>query len=306
MPRFFGSSSVDKVNLSTAIVAKLTQARITAPVNQKLMLELTNAKLYGDLKILIKSLGESILKSNHDTTLPADEFIAKKNQFTRLVDTLAAEQAQLGEKLRLISFGMQLLQYYTLLCNDYFRSDFNFEEFAAFLAANKQLGDTSKNPFVVEYQLIKIYNELSTAVESATSKIAPMNAQEKINLIKTQLALLENTVRNFNESAPDNGFAAYLIFVTHYIYAKISELDYVLHESSLTTDEKLRLGDVQKAHLDLAKAHLSKIEELTAFHADYNRPLRGIEYSFGQDLLYKLPINNLDTVKEHLTALTQP
>ena len=296
-----------KPNISTInplLVKKLTHIRLSGYNNAQINREILESD-YNDLKALIRELGENILKANVKKTGERNDFMEIRAKFVKMTDVFINH----SNVYTITTYAAQLLQYYTIVCNKNFHSEQDFPSFDRFLFNNKRtLGDASINAFIVEYKLIKIYNDLSTLVDAISGTIAPIeNSEQKSAFLKEHLQLLHETVSNFKCNAPDNVFSHYLNFVSNYATAKALELDYRMLEMKLaksTPEDEQELSVKQQIYLDNAKESLDEIEKLPLFFEERNSPhVKGMEFSFGQDVFSKLPVRNIGEIIEHVSAL---
>lgn len=212
-----------------------------------------------------------------------------------------------NSKLAAISFAAQLLQYYTLVCHEDFEPNNSLIDFDAFLTANNQwLGDVSANLFIVEYKLVKIYNDMVTYTDAKLGKIAPIkDVDQKTGLLLDHLGKIKKQVEGWEDLAPDNAFLIYLNFFINYTYAQALECQFKIHEKKLPLDEKLSLSTIQRdVFLTACKNALTRMNVVTEFSNAYQREFPvGAEFSLGQGVLHNMPEADLDKAKEHISSL---
>ncbi|EHL29653.1 hypothetical protein [Legionella drancourtii] len=296
--------SINKgVGLSQAanseIIRKLTALRITgykdALINQEI-----NEDDEAALNKLTLHLGEKILKVNLIGADGTDAYKAARSQFKRIIEQLSKT------KLSLIVFAAQLLQFYTIICAEQFKPEGDYQEFQQLLAnGSNKFGAVNTNLFIIEYQLIKIYND-SVALEDANANADALakEALAHLNLIETQLPRLKESLDQLVIAEPDNVFLHYLLFLHSYTSAKLLELHYILEEKNLSTEEILALSGRQEIYLKAAKDALDTIEQLKQFFKAYKKNYaKGLEFALGQDLLHNLPEHDFHEIRNHLLSL---
>ena len=250
----------------------------------------------GDLptiRALATKLGEKVLEANNQDSLTYNE--ARIN-FSRALKALPE-----NNKFIIGSYTAQLLQYYTIVSAEEFVADQSILAFNEFLIANRAtFGDIYKNLFIAEYKLIKIYNTLCDLVDAKHGTLAPFNEQKELmELIPKELATLRVQINQWLLDAPDNAFIHYLSFSHYYSCAKAHELSFLHNEKLLTEDEKLDAVQNQDLLFKLAEEELAIIESLQTSE----RTFLGAEFSLGQDLLSKMPVSDLESVKTHIAEL---
>lgn len=286
------------------VIKKITAIRVSG-YKISLMNQL-DERDYKVILTLIKELGEKILKVNLINAKGTDTFNEARAKFIDLVNNLP----QIN-RFEVVSYAAQLLQYYTILCDDNFISNSNFSNFNQFLSNNEQkFGTTHNNLFIAEYILILIYNELAlSALSHAEVDEGIKSSDGKMRLgslrLKSQkLIELNELIKEWTTDAPNNVFVLYLSFIYHYTSARLLEFQYEMQEEKLTEEGQLKLSGAQESHFNLAKEALESIETVIQF--DKERGIThsgGLEYSFGQALLNKLPETNMDEMKKHLLSL---
>ena len=290
-------SKTDTPLTTDALITKLTQIRKS---NYKITLvnEITEADL-PKVQELILQLGNKILKAN----IPQQKKLADAQMhLNEVIDSLCKN----GSKFGVVSFAAQLLQYYTVITDKDFSSDASFQEFHQFVNDNvDKFGTVSKNLLITEYYLIKAYNHLCIYADSATGKIAPIqNMANKTDLILEQLNLIKTQIDEWMIAAPCNTFVCYLNFSLHYSCAKAFELYYHLEAKTLSGEDQYRLAMIQGNFLTTALENLNKIDEIKTGAQDRNISfLGGSEYSLGQNVLVKMPIEDIDLLKSHVSGL---
>ena len=302
----FSLSRAAKMNITENpdVIKKITAIRVSgykiSLINQ------LDEQDYKVILILIKELGEKILKVNLINGEGTDTFNEARAKFIDIVNKLP----QIN-RFEVVSYAAQLLQYYTILCDDNFIPHSNFSNFNQLLSNNEQrFGTTKNNLFIAEYILILIYNELAlSALSHAEVDEGIKSSDGKMRLgslrLKSQkLIELNELITEWTTDAPNNVFVLYLSFIYHYTSARLLEFQYEMQEEKLTEEGQLKLSEAQESHFNLAKEALETIETVIQF--DKERGIihsSGLEYSFGQALLSKLPETNMDEMKKHLLSL---
>lgn len=303
---FTPASKIQPTNTDFEIIKKLTSIRIDGYKHHKMSQAIKKTDI-DEIKVLVKKLGDNILIANILGSGGVDKYTTARTKFHHMLDNFIVQ----GNKFDITIYAAQLLQYYTVISDDGFTSEFSSQEFEQFLDENCQekFGDTRKNAFVVEYKLIKIYNDLTTLTDATTGKIAHIvDSDEKTMVLVNQLIELQTIVSDYLNQAPDNVFPQYLSFVINYTTAKLLELNYRIQDAAiekLTPEEGLQLSDIQQMYLASAKQALKEIEKLPGYFEEHNMThVKGTEYSLGQEILHNFPITNLEKATDHLLSLT--
>ncbi len=245
------------------------------------------------IKNMVLELGNNILKEQINST----GFHEAKKEFTNVISELSASKSRFS----FIYYAAQLLQYYTVICDKTSVVDMNGSVFNKFLQDNTgKFGDTSKNPLIAEYQLIKYYNELAK-VQDTPEKIS----LSQVSHISEQLNRLTSQVQNWLEDAPDNIFVNYLEFVAFYTCAKALEIQFSKNKSTASEDVLNLLSGSQQGLLQRSQKALSSVDKIVSKYAKEEDNPHGLEFSFGQMVFNKLPCHDLDKIKEHVLSLLQ-
>ena len=291
------SSQTDTLLTTDALITKLTQIR-KSDYKAILVNEITEAD-FPKVKELILHLGNKILKAN----IPGQEKLDDAQMHLKeAIDSFFTTRNKFG----IVSFAAQLLQYYTVITDKDFTPGMSFQEFHEFLESNVgKFGSVTKNLLITEYYLIKAFNDLNIYVDSTTGKIAPtQNVTNKIDLILEQLNLIKVQIDKWVIDAPCNTFVCYLDFSLHYSCAKAFELYYHLQAKNLSDEDKYRLSTAQGSFLTTALDNLNKIDEIKNAAQDRKISfLGGSEYSLGQNVLVKMPVDDIDSLKSHVSGL---
>ena len=303
-PSFF--SPIEKIaDFNTTIIEKLTSIRLSGYDASKINLDISEMDILA-IKTLIIRLGTNILKANILGSRGIAEFTASRNKFIKMAENFIT----VSHKFDITSYAAELLQYYTIISDDGFSSELNYRDYSNFLATNEKtkFGNTTNNSFILEYKLIIIYNELACLTDAQTGKIAPVDDNEiKAIQLATPLFELQKTVSDYLLNAPDNVFPLYLNFIINYTAAKLFELNYRLLETEivkLKPEDVLQLSDRQQQYIKSSKDALSEINNLYNHFSERNIPhAKGMEYSFGQDLLHKFPPADLEATTVHINTL---
>ncbi|BBB15278.1 hypothetical protein RVIR1_07890 [Candidatus Rickettsiella viridis] len=289
---------IDKNKTLSELTALLTAIRVSG-YNTEEIASISKAKL-SLISALIINLGNKILK----TRIESEEPLARaKLDFSQLIKRLAGD----SNTVAFVRYACQLLQYYTLLCDKEFVPDMTLQDWQNFLYINKEsFGDTTNNPFVIEYALIKIFNQLNELTDSVEGKIAPLPQLDETRLyLHHRLEKLAETINLWASNDTNNVFFHYLKFVYHYAYSKAIELQFLAKKVSLTEEENVNLSDSQQLYLLAAKDSINKID--TLYEQTKNNAqlvIQGTEFSFGLNVLIKLPTSDINQIKEHLSSLT--
>ena len=304
--RFFeNNSSVNQEKFNPEIIRKLTAARLAGYSYIKINSEFSEDD-YPEIKALINALGSNIL----ETRFVANKENHKEAQekFVEMTENFSAESKN---KVALIIYSAQLLQYYTVICQDDFVTSQSYEEFVNFLEDNtSKFGDTQKNPFIVEYKLIKIFNGLCLLIDSVSGTIAPIKYLEiQLQQLLNYLTQLNSIVENFKLTAPDYVFPQYLDFVSNYVMAKLLEVNFKVlckNLAEFSEEEKVQHSDLQQYYITQAASALCTITDLFKYTSDRNLVhVKGVEYCFGQELFVKFPGQDMESMERNIIALRQ-
>lgn len=250
------------------------------------------------IRTLCMELGSKILQTKEPA--PERQNLARIN-FNHALDKLWSYNSRWPA----ISFADQLLQYYTMLSDDNFDPETSYIDFTTFLQNNdKKFGECSKNPFVIEYQLIKIYNDLTHFSDAVKGIVAPVpDMAMKIAKLHDALSDLSNLVETWKDQAPNNDYFLYLTFARSYCAAKALELQYTSNPD-LPDIEKLTLSDAQQLFFQNALDALKAIESIKESAKEKaNTATPGEVFSFGRSVLGNLPQEDLRSVQRHLQSV---
>ena len=259
----FGFGSRTKPSSSdSALVKTLTTIRVSG-YNPVKISAVTDAE-YELIQALVKTLGMKILKTKLIQKDSLSDFREVKFKFHATIDNFIKDSPS---KFSMLSFAAQLLQYYTIICDDELMKNKSLSEFNSFLVSNEsRFGNTSKNVLIAELKLIKLYNDMAGLTNSLSeTALSEEMVEENIQYFSEQLLHLNGIVKGWVLDAPDNVFVHYLNFVVNYCFSKILELEYYSlkrNPSSSTDATALSLSDTQQSYLNAAKTCLDKIENL--------------------------------------------
>lgn len=281
------------------IIRKLTAIRVSGYklplINQEI--SITDEKTVSDL---VLGLGEKILKVNLIEREGTEHFKAVRTQFKEILTQLSKN------RLALIVYAADLLQFYTIICAQQFNPNGNLHEFQQLLSnGSNKFGETQDNLFIIEYQLTQIYNELVLLGDTFTStEQTSKDLHANFKLIETELHHLRESIDKKILAEPDNVFLQYLSFLHSYASAKHLELRYIVEEKQLSKEEIVELYGLQELFLNAARSAIDQINALNQFYAEYKvQYAKGLEFALGQDLLRRFPEFNLVTLREHLSSL---
>lgn len=290
--------SIFKAAPEPSIIELLTQVRNAGyPV---ISMNRLNETHLAKIQELVIELGHKILGAKSAADPKIDEAHAK-------FQLVACELIKTKQKYAIVSFAAQLLQYYTIICDKDFEPNQSLDEFNQLLAKKNAFGDVSNNLLVTEYRLIKIYNDLITFTDAQMGKIAPIkDGALKVARLLEQLVAIKEKVGEWEQKNPDNIFFSYLNFTVNYTYAQALECQFNLQEENLSEEDKTLCADVQKnVFLKAALGALDKTRLLEADSEERKLPFaKGAEFSLGQGLLHKMPVNDLEKVCEHVSSLS--
>ncbi len=299
MPYLFFSSPT-KETIAPEIIKTLVMIRKSDYNPVKI-----NALLAPELLLIKKTaeiLGTKILTARLSPSAPYAHFLREKSSFFNTIGHFIQNEQS---TFPLVAYTAQLLQYYTIISDPQFFAGTTLLDFEQFLNDNlAKFGKTDKNLFLTEYKLIKIYNDLATLTDTAPNFIATTKPNdETVDFLKTQLRIIQTQVNQWSIDAPDNVFVVYLQFVMHYTYAKMNELEFRQDQSHLenpASSDSLKRVDIQEIHLKNAETSLKELKNLMADTSTYTK---GLEFSFGQNVLNFLPVKELNNVASHVSEL---
>ncbi|EHL29655.1 hypothetical protein [Legionella drancourtii] len=289
--------SIFKAASEPNIIELLTQLRhANYPMSS---INSLNENHLSQIQELVTELGQKILGAKSDADPKVGE--ARAN-----VQKVVSELIKTKNKYAIVSFATQLLQYYTIICDQDFEPKQSLEDFNQLLVKKRAFGDVSKNLFVTEYRLVKIYNDLITLTDAQMGKIAPIRDGEcKLGILLEQLAAIKEKIDEWEPQNPDNIFLSYLNFTVNYTYAQVLECQFNLQKHKLSEQEKALYADSQKdIFLKAALDALVKIRTLVEYCNERQTPFaKGAEFSLGQSLLHKMPVDDLKVIQEHVSSL---
>lgn len=309
--RFFEiNTCVNKEKFNPIIIRKLTAARLADYSYMKTNGEFSEDD-YPEIMALVNAMGSNILETRFVGKNKDDNHNEAQEKFVEMTNNFFAESKN---KVAIIVYSAQLLQYYTVICQDDFVTGQSYLEFFDFLENNtSKFGDTHKNPFIVEYKLIKIFNELCLLMDSISGTISPVKELEtQLSLLFNYLMQLQSTVEHFKLTAPDYVFSQYLDFVINYVMAKLMEVNFKVLCNNLAEfpdEEKVRHSDLQQCYIAQASSALCTITDLFKYTSGRNLVhAKGVEYCFGQELFVKFPGQNMESMESmvrNISALRQ-
>lgn len=286
-----------KTDVFVPVIKKLTEIRKS---NYKItLINQMKVEEFSDLEALVLSMGNKILKANHNEFNETQLSDTQAN-FRQTIEFFFASR----NKFVITYFSAQLLQYYTIICNDEFKPNTSLQDFLIFLGSNlESFGSVDNNLFITEYKLIKIYNDLCRLTDSSSEEnFSTPEIEAECNILLEQLNKIKIQVDRWCMDAPSNIFLQYLTFVINYSSAKVIELQYSIKGSSIELDEQNLLHKCQKIFLNASKGNLEKIITLNK-EQSHTSVIAGTEFSLGQNILVKLPNVDLNKIKEHVVSL---
>lgn len=251
---------------------------------------------------LILGLHKKILKANSSET----DSKATHIYFIKIVRNLRER-----DEAQMFYFAAQLLQYCTVLSNKEFLPKSQFKEFQKFQTKNSHyFGDISNNLLLLEYQLIKIYNDLFHFMDSnllPEPKLTHTMFQNKIpgdlELIQKHLIKSQKSIELLKQQSINNVFIHYLYFVVNYILAKFSSCKLKVNQSKYNQHFPLELFNEQKKYLHEAKKALEDIMKYTSDTEQHETSSVGIEYCLGHNLFFQFPEKNIMNIIQHIDEL---
>lgn len=285
---YFSKTSSEK-KMTDAIINKLIKFRKSdynpIEINKLSDLELKT------IKNTVTMLGIKILNTRFNQN-PDDSSKSATHHFLKTIEHLMVRELS---KFSFISYVAQLLQYYTITSDQTFLTETPLVDFNEFLKNNlEKFGNTDKNLLITEYKLIKLYNDLCKFKDKQ-----PDDLQKNFLYLRTQLSMIQKQVEQWGMEAPNDVFVKYLLFVIHYSWSKMHELEFTLLEN-LDTEESLNKAYIQEIHLKEAERALQQLKELME---NSSPDIQGLEFSFGQNVLNFLPVKDLDEVASHISRL---
>lgn len=297
--RFFEkNSTINQQVINSDIIRKLTAARLSDYNILKISTEFSEHD-YPEIKVLINELGSKILKTRFAGENQEDDFTKAREQFLRMTDNFIAGSKN---KFAVIIYSAQLLQYYTVICQKDLNEKPSCQGFAEFLENYADIfGNANNNPFIVEYKLIKVFNELCMISDSH------IEFEKQLTSLMSFLTPLQAIVDELILSAPDYVFSQYLVFVINCIRAKVVEINFLMLRNTpgeFSIEEQELHSDAQQIFIREMQSALQTIADLFDTSAERGCVhVKGMEYCFGQDLFVKFPRQNMETMQRNTGML---
>jgi hypothetical protein len=259
-----------------------------------------SAETLSYLKTFIQDLTDKIL----DTTIKdsSEREIAKSNFSESIKDFFVETNI-----VNALTFSAQLLQYYTMLNHQEVLASLDSAGFVDFLQSkSKTLGISDLNLFIMEYKLIKIYNDLCLFDASIKSYVAPVsNLSIKKERLLGLLADLGPRIIELVSKERDNIFYHYLHFCFCYCNAKVMDFEAYTKAKPISLEEDHSFFATQQLYLEQAFLNLENIERIQADAEDCKIGFHGQIFSLGRHIFDHLPSNNIASIKAHLQSMTK-
>jgi hypothetical protein len=266
-------------------------------------IDLQNELFYSDtlqnLLDLIFGIVEKILSTNNENNIRANQM--QSEQLKQQLNSLAKEKPD-----SFIFFSSQLVQYYTIICDSKLASIDKFGNTLNYMENKKeQFGDVSKNLFIIEYYLIKLYNEIfkckeefenaSDTVKTNLKKWLDYD-RKKYSLFLTHISnILEENIVHFPHSIYNN----YLNVVVNYTLALIVEYQLRINADTYQDQEK-----PPEAFFENQKNYFKKIEQsLDVLETKLNQSSCFEPFLLGSDIFSNFPIKTIPEFKAHLQTM---
>lgn len=236
--------------------------------------DLSKAELVA-LEALVIKIGLEIMQSD-DVRL----FCDAKNDYIDIIKKM--------HKLPFIIYATQLIQYYQLWCDVGSSYENSLQELHVILS-NKKFVNPDKNLFIIEHQILTIYNELLSLENSIIHEEIPIEkTKNTLDLINSYLENSALTVNAAKIDAPYNIFMFYLGYAINRCYVKALEIEHILNS---TVEEQLATNNLINYYSDLAAGDLNQItfieSECMQFGGSYPK---GLEFSFGQHMFKQFAV----------------
>ncbi|BCA94654.1 hypothetical protein TUM19329_10150 [Legionella antarctica] len=297
-PRFYNEKNTS--NIAPEIIKKLILLRLSEYSLKRIEKEMTPV-YFGQLHVLILELSQRIQKANIIRSGGPIAYKIAKKRFEGLLDA-----QWYADKVHAIVFGAQLLQYFTIVCDNDFDPNDNIFAFVRFLKYNEsRFGNTEDNLFITEYTLIKAYNELCKyddiykEIINGNEKTKQMEAALSIKRLAGKIYTLEQHLALKSAGNSHHIFYQYLAFIISYTRSKITEILFELNIPKELEEEPKKWMSSQRELLVKAHTHLNALDALMQ---DPER-LKGAEYSLGWDILYNFPEKSIERLKLHIEEL---
>jgi len=290
MHTFFDHKSLDRRN----IVRGLTLYRLA---NYPRAIEISLETL-AFVKTLTLEIGNRILEVMLTEPLKQEE---AKSNFSDSLNILFIGT----RKNEALKFSAQLFQYYTMLKYQEVLVSLDSAGFIEFLDRHiKTLGASDINLFVIEYKLIKIYNDIIYLQDT----LKPFDDPSSIFLSKktsllTTLIELGKTLKSLLIDEENNIFHHYLYFCVCYCNAKAIELEYHVKPELLSDTEKHSFFVTQQIFLEQAYRSIQIIEKIQIETDSPETYTDGKIFTLGRHIFDRLPSNNIEAIKTHLLSL---
>lgn len=285
-----------KPTLYRSVIKKLVAARIKN--YDPIWVRHTFSKaVMTEVLSLVKTLAKKILISNFEQTKEHRKDLTYLNQ-------LLFSLAQRNQK-DIIFYAANLLQFYTIICDDFFKNHPSFKDLKQFLNHGQtKFGITTENPFILEYQLIALYNDFdaySHQLENHLENSASIHS--KIQSLETDFKQIICQLNHLYQSNPDHLFYQNLQFIAYYTMAKFNELELHMKKNQLTAQEVNVLIQQQNTHLKKAQSFLHSISENIQKETRHGQFALGREYWVNQKIFTKFPEHDLEAMNAHIQQL---
>lgn len=254
---------------------------------------------------LCLEIGSKLIKNELEKEGKGKNFLEEKKHFYSILKDMERSE----NILPFLNYAAELLQFYTFSCQESLERKKGIINLNNFIASKKKiLGDCKGNLLVIEYKIITSYNELVELQDDFEKNNIPKEeSNSKLVGILYEIGKMKDEIEDKIRKSPNNPFCFYIKFALNYCCAKAVEFQYQIGENSFNEQEKIAMSELQKLFFTEAKNSLDTLKEEKRFVKINSNELHIFRnaFSIGREMLRKLPSANLETITEHLIALSK-
>jgi len=261
-----------------------------------------NEEIKDNIKDLCLIMGSKLIKKELENEGNLFTFLESKKHFNEVLKAMQCKKTF----VLLIHFAWDLLQFYTVVCDPKLQEQTTLAQLNKFLRIKESIfGNCDNNPFILEYKILTMYNEVVKLLEKIEREIVDVDAANiKLDNLLTALAEMQATAKKMHDATPFDSFIIYLNFAIKYTSSQLAEAKFKANEKSYAIGDKETIASQQKLFFIAAQEELIKIKEIRDFTIDTCQSfILGEQYSFGRPILRKLPAISLEDVYKHVSHL---
>jgi hypothetical protein len=248
---------------------------------------------------LILGIIKKIIYTNNENDIQANQM-----QYEHLKQQLSFLAKEKPDSF--IFFSSQLVQYYTIICDSELASINTFSKILNYIENKREhFGDVSKNLFIIEYYLIKLYNEIfrckeefehaSDTVKTNLKKWLDYDRKKYSSFLTHLSTILEEKIVHFPHSIYNN----YLNVVLNYTHALIVEYQLRINADTYQDQEK-----PPEAFFENQQNYFKKIEKsLDVLETKINKSSCFEPFLLGSDIFSNFPIKTIPEFKAHILTM---